>query len=141
MISPQLNLRLARERADELRRAEGPQASANRRAQPRTRIASDRIVKLRLGAPGDEFPLARLAALDSSEPLAQPVLLADVDGYLLAALALTDGAVVADPFHPTADLVQLLRARAWQLDWSSRRRRRWRLHSWSTPRVASESSR
>lgn len=34
---------------------------------------------------------------------------------LRAALALKGGAVVADPFYPTADLIDLLRARARQL--------------------------
>jgi hypothetical protein len=70
----------------------------------------------RLSSPGDERALARLAMLDSSTPPAEPVLLARVDGQLLAALALSDGSIVADPFHATADLIDLLRARARQLD-------------------------
>ena len=44
------------------------------------------------------------------------VLVAEVDGELLAAISLDDGAVVADPFEPTAALVELLRARARQLE-------------------------
>ncbi len=59
--------------------------------------------------------LARLAVLDSSEPPAQPMLVAEVDGELRAALSLRDWNVVADPFLPTAALVDLLRARAEQL--------------------------
>jgi hypothetical protein len=59
--------------------------------------------------------LGRLAELDSATPPAQPVVLAEVDGQLRAALALTDGTLVADPFHPTADLIDLPRARARQL--------------------------
>ena len=130
MISPQLNLWLARARADELHRAAVPRAEAHRRVQPQTRTPAERTVTLRLGVPGDECPLARLAALDSSDPLAQPVLLADVDGQVLAALTLTDGAVVADPFHPTAELVELLRARAYQLLPKGGTHRRW-LRLWS----------
>jgi hypothetical protein len=37
-------------------------------------------------------------------------LLAEVGGEVRAALSLQDGAVVADPFHPTAPLAELLRA-------------------------------
>jgi hypothetical protein len=67
--------------------------------------------------------------------MAQPVLLAEVDGQLLAALALSDGSVVADPFHRTADLIELLRARAHQLDGNRRARRSFRLRTWSRLRV------
>jgi hypothetical protein len=73
-------------------------------------------VTLRFGTPADAKRLARLASLDSSKPLAQPSLLAEVDGQFLAALGLTDGTVIADPFHHTADLIDLLRARAHHLD-------------------------
>jgi hypothetical protein len=66
-------------------------------------------VTLRAGGAEDDGPLARLAALDSSKPLAGPVLVAEVGGEVLAALSLRDGAVVADPFHPTAALAELLR--------------------------------
>jgi hypothetical protein len=61
-------------------------------------VAAERSVTLRFGSPADEGRLARLAALDSSAPPAQPVLLAEVDGQLRAAIALAGGAVVADPF-------------------------------------------
>jgi hypothetical protein len=63
----------------------------------------------------DEHRLAMLAELDSSRPPAQPVLLAEVDGQLAGAISLSDGTVVADPFRPTADVVDLLRVRAAQL--------------------------
>jgi hypothetical protein len=61
--------------------------------------------------------------------LSQDGLLAEVDGQLRAALALTGGAVIADPFHPTADLIDLLHARAHQLDATPRIRRSRRLRS------------
>jgi hypothetical protein len=98
---------MAQAKADDLRRA----ADANRLAHPRTQrerpVAAQRSVTLRSGTPADRRPLARLAELDSAAPPAQPVLLAEVDGQLRAALALTGGAVIADPFHPTADLIDL----------------------------------
>jgi hypothetical protein len=70
---------------------------------------------LRFAFPDDQVVLARLAALDSSEPPPQPVLIAEVDGEPRAALSLADGRVVADPFRFTLPLVALLRARAAQL--------------------------
>jgi hypothetical protein len=80
-------------------------------------------VTLRYAFPDDQPALWRLAALDSSEPPAEPVLLAEVDGVPWAALSLADGSVVADPFHHTLHLVALLRARAEQLTESGSRRR------------------
>ncbi|MGH2887850.1 MAG: hypothetical protein ACRDPA_34995 [Solirubrobacteraceae bacterium] len=56
---------------------------------------------------------------------AAPLLLAEADGALRAALSLRDGAVIADPFHRTAPLVSLLVARSQQLHGGPSRRRRW----------------
>ena len=92
-------------------------------AQANADATAERSVTLRIGSAADEGPLARLAALDSSAPPAHPVLLAEVDGQLRAALALSGGAVVADPFHPTADLIDLLHAQARHLDAAPRVRR------------------
>jgi hypothetical protein len=63
----------------------------------------------------DDQALAALAALDSAAQLRLPVLVTDVEGELRAALSLTDGAVIADPFRPTAELIELLSTRALQL--------------------------
>jgi hypothetical protein len=61
----------------------------------------------------DQAALARLAALDSAAGVpAVPVLLAEVDDELRAALSLANGSVIADPFFPTQHLVRLLRAHA-----------------------------
>ena len=57
----------------------------------------------------DSRELNRLAALDSSDPLQGDILLARVDGELRAALSLSDGRVVADPFARTAQIVRTLR--------------------------------
>lgn len=70
------------------------------------------ILAIRAASPDDRAAVARLAALDSSGVPAGPLLLAIVDGAPLAALSRTTGAVVADPFSPTAGLVELLRRRA-----------------------------
>jgi hypothetical protein len=89
-------------------------------------------VSVRRAIAGDATAIARVAALDSSHVPAEPVLLAEVDEIVVAAISLADGHVVADPFQWTADLVELLRLRAAQLDGrgplpaAARRRRRLR---------------
>jgi hypothetical protein len=56
----------------------------------------------------------RLALLDDRRAPAGPALLAYVDGELRAAVGLVDGQAIADPFHPTAELVEMLRFQARQ---------------------------
>jgi hypothetical protein len=72
-------------------------------------------VTLRLSSHADNPQLTQLAALDSTKPLARPILLAQVDGAIVAALSLSTGAGAADPFHRTLGLIELLRVRACQL--------------------------
>jgi hypothetical protein len=62
----------------------------------------------------DEPKLWRLAALDDRRVPKGPALLAYVDGDLRAAVGLLDGSAIADPFHPTTDIVELLRLQARQ---------------------------
>ncbi len=58
----------------------------------------------------DHEDLRRLAALDSAEDVPrQPLLLIERDGRLAAAISRTDGAVIADPFQRTQELIALLR--------------------------------
>lgn len=59
--------------------------------------------------PNDRRSLERLALLDDRRVPAQPVVLAEVDGRLVAALSARTGEAVADPFEPTAHLVEMLR--------------------------------
>jgi hypothetical protein len=67
---------------------------------------------LRPATSADTAELERLAALDSARPLQGEVLLAYAGGEVRAALAVESGRVVADPFWPSAELVELLRAAA-----------------------------
>jgi len=60
----------------------------------------------------DSDALTVLAALDSAAPLAGEVLLAVTGGEVAAAMSLDTGAVIANPFEPTAHLVDLLRTAA-----------------------------
>ena len=78
---------------------------------------------LRADRPTDEQTLRRLAALDSTRPLQGRALLAEVDGRPVAAIGLTDGRVVADPFEKTADVVELLKVRAQRMQPQDEERR------------------
>src|SRR3954469_12052302 len=69
-------------------------------------------VTLRAPHPDDAPNVARLAALDSARVPAGPLLLAEENGVLRAALSTTSGRCVADPFAPTEHLVALLRRHA-----------------------------
>jgi hypothetical protein len=81
-------------------------------------------VTLRLATPDDAGRLRTLAQLDSAQVPSGPVLIAEIDGRLLAALPLEGGAPIADPFRRSAGVIQLLRMRAAQLDGGSRSSRR-----------------
>ncbi|HSJ16522.1 MAG TPA: hypothetical protein VK920_00335 [Solirubrobacterales bacterium] len=82
----------------------------------------------RLGG-DDEAAVSRLAERDSARRPAGELLGAEVDGRLAAAISLTDREVIADPFHPTREVVEVLRLRARQLDGRHPNRGR-RLLSW-----------
>ena len=82
---------------------------------------ADATVTLRYAVFDDAPDLLRLAQLDSAEPLADPILLAEVSGRLTAALSLSQDRVIADPFVLTGGAVELLRARARQLSGTGRR--------------------
>jgi hypothetical protein len=86
---------------------------------------SERIV-LRLAGPQDERAVVELAELDSARRPAGDVLIAEVGGRVMAAVAIDGDEAIADPFEWTADLVELLRDRVRQLrgeDTGARRRR------------------
>ena len=93
-------------------------------------------VSIRRAGPHDAPALCRLAALDSAAPLRGEVLLAELEGEPLAALSLTDGAAVADPFRPTAGLVALLELRRGQMRGAEPRGRGRRLLLRRAPQLA-----
>ncbi len=63
----------------------------------------------------DHEALEILADRDSAEVPGGAVLVAEVEGSILAAISLADGALVADPFSRTSELRSLLELRASQL--------------------------
>jgi hypothetical protein len=66
-------------------------------------------ITIRQATSADAFSLRRLAALDDRPALRGDVLVAEQAGDIRAALSLDDGRTVANPFAPTATLVDMLR--------------------------------
>jgi hypothetical protein len=81
----------------------------------RVRHAASDAVVIRESAPEDTGRLNRLALLDSAPAPAGPMLVAEREGMLVAALPLRGGRPIADPFLPSADIVGLLELRRAQL--------------------------
>jgi hypothetical protein len=72
-------------------------------------------VTLRFAYSDDAVALRLLADLDSRRLPGFPLLVAEVDGRILAAIEIGGVGVIADPFEYTTDLVSLLRDRQLQL--------------------------
>jgi hypothetical protein len=116
-MQPRLRLFLARER----------QRALSAAARSRLRDAPSRplfgSIEVRLATANDGEALERLAALDSADPPRGSTLVGELLQRPVAALSLSDGRVIADPFVETADVVALLRLRARQL-WVRRHHQR-----------------
>jgi hypothetical protein len=75
-------------------------------------MRSTEPVTLRLAGPADTPALRRLAGLDSQRLSRGPHLVAERESRIDAALSLSCGALIADPFRHTAELCELLQHRA-----------------------------
>jgi hypothetical protein len=67
-------------------------------------------ITIREAMDADLPALRHLAQRDSARMIERPAIVAVTDGEPRAALSTRDGSVIADPFHRTAELVELLRA-------------------------------
>lgn len=76
--------------------------------------SGDRIT-IRPAAAADAPSLSDLAGLADRPLPPAPLLLAEVDGQLVAARSLSAGDVIADPFRLNGDVLSLLQLRAAQL--------------------------
>jgi hypothetical protein len=74
-------------------------------------MTDSQTISLRAATDRDASLIEKLSALDSKPLLHAPAVVALVDGRPVAAASLIDASVVADPFVPTADVVELLQAR------------------------------
>jgi hypothetical protein len=104
----------------DVRRAEHQRAASHAPA----RRSDEQVIALLVAHPEDDHDVSRLAQLDDAPVPVGPVVLAIVDGEAVAALSLSDGRVVANPFIATEKAVTLLRLRATQL--SGEPHHRWR---------------
>jgi hypothetical protein len=82
----------------------------------RRAVSSRERIVIRLTRSGDDRALARLAELADRPAPPSPLLLAEADGSLIAALSTCTGEAILDPFVASDDVVALLRLRAAQLD-------------------------
>jgi hypothetical protein len=98
-------------------------------------VPGERLVLRRSGA-DDAAALLRLAQLDGAPRPTEAVLVAELDGEVLAAVPFDGGRAIADPFRPTAELVELLRARTRLLAATAPTRRLPRLRPHLRPRIA-----
>jgi hypothetical protein len=89
-------------------------------------------ITLRSAAADDAGWLERLAALDSSDLPDGPLVIAERDDQIIAAISATTMQAIADPFERTADALDLLRRHVASQVRASRQRRRLAL----VPRVA-----
>ena len=87
------------------------QRSARKRAERK----ADGAVLIRASSESDSGRLQRLAILDSAPAPHGPMLVAERDGILVAAVPMDGGRAIADPFEPTAGVVGLLQLRRTQL--------------------------
>ena len=76
-----------------------------------THIESAEIT-IRAARAEDMGDIARVAGRDTGELPAGPLLIAQVSDDVRAAVSLSDGTIIADPFHRTAELVEMLKIRA-----------------------------
>ncbi|HEV3391121.1 MAG TPA: hypothetical protein VG057_19010 [Solirubrobacteraceae bacterium] len=113
-LDPSHGLQIAEAHAD-ARRRDGAGQRPSKQGSPRDGWVDDSTIVIRPNRAADDRALARLAGLDSASVPAEPLLVAEAGDELRAALSLRDGAVIADPFHRTAQLVTLLQTRAAQL--------------------------
>jgi hypothetical protein len=72
-------------------------------------------VLMRRASQADAARIRELARLENSRVPAGPFLVAELADHVVAALSLTSGAVVADPFRLTADVVAMLELRGSQV--------------------------
>ena len=93
--------------SDALSRARVAELHADARRQGSRPVQSR--VSFRYAAACDRAALDRLATLDAAEPLTSPLLVAEIDDAVVAAID-AGGEVIADPFAPTSRLVQTLRS-------------------------------
>jgi hypothetical protein len=117
------------------RQADAVAFRAAHQAAPVVTVPRERLVLRRSGSQ-DAAALTRLAQLDGAPRPVGAVLVAELDGEIVAAVPFEGGRAIADPFRPTAELVELLRTRTRLLAEAVPARRLPRLRLHLRPRIA-----
>jgi hypothetical protein len=118
MFHPDFQQLMVEQRIETLRR----DARRPFRAPAAPRHEDLRGIALRLCRVGDDPALEQLAELEGSTVPTGRLVLAEIDGRLVAALPLAGGCMISDPFVATSHLRRLLELRAAQLREPSHRR-------------------
>jgi hypothetical protein len=126
-IAQALATELVRDRID--RATAARLARSIRRAHP---VRESHGIVIREARPADADALARLALLDDAQTPDGRMIVAIVDGQMIAAAG-SDGLVIADPFMPTEAIAMLLEVRARQVQEVEARARRTPRHERSEP--------
>jgi hypothetical protein len=111
-MNPFLSKEMAQQHIGDLRR----DARANRVADDYPELDDDGLT-VRAATPRDGEAVRLLAALEGVAMPSGPVLVAEVNDEVVAALPLGGGRALADPFRPTKHYVDMLELRARQLRW------------------------
>jgi hypothetical protein len=117
-VHPEIRSMMGNERQAELLREAAVARiarEARRRNREVTRPADDARVTLRLDRVGDGKRLRELADLSCRTLTNGALVVAETEGRLVAALPVSGGLALTDPFEPTAHVVPLLELRAAQI--------------------------
>jgi hypothetical protein len=110
MLSP-VSYVAAEQVADRQAAAVAFRAARDAAHAPEAALAPRERLVLRRAASQDSAALVRLAQLDGAPRPSDAMLVAELDDEIVAAVPFDGGRAIADPFIPTAELVELLRAR------------------------------
>lgn len=110
-MNPFFSKEMAQQHIGDLRR----EAHDHKVPEDYSELSEDDGLTVRAATQCDVEAVRLLAALEGVELPRGPVLVAQVGGEVLAALPLDGGRALADPFQPSAHMVELLELRARQL--------------------------
>jgi hypothetical protein len=110
-MNPFFSKELAEQHIGDLRR----EARAHKVPEEYTELDEDDGLTVRAATQRDTDAVRLLAALEGVQMPTGPVLVAQVGDDVRAALPLDGGSALADPFQPSAHIVELLEFRARQL--------------------------
>jgi hypothetical protein len=107
-MHPDLHSRFASERLKDDHAGIEPEPDGSATLEPES-------ITIRPAHEDDAGALERLAELEERQVPAGPLLLAEIEGTIEAAVAIASGDAIANPFAASAEIISLLELRAGQL--------------------------